>query len=379
MIIIPGKIPVRIHPVFWIIAFLFAWMISKSPDFIMLIWVGIIFVSVLVHEYGHALAALAFGQSSAIDLVGFGGLTTRQGGRLKLWQEFVVVASGPLAGLLLCFCAYRLSGWPLFGKGAYTSYILYAVYSANLFWTLINLLPVLPLDGGNLLSILLQSVFGSRGIKAALFISMCVAALASMYCFLSGYFFFGSFLIMYMFDNYKNWRNYLVYTEEDKKSEWHQLFKEAERDLKSGLRQTAFDKFTWVKNQTKTGALHFAAISHLAEIYVDQGLYSEAFEILNPHLKRWDGPTLFLMQWICYKQENFEQAVQVGKEAFKMKPDYQTALLNAQCNARIGDKKATLGWLKCAIREGLPHINDSLNHKDFDTLRGDPAFRSLYP
>src|SRR5271155_1717567 len=107
MIILPGTIPIRIHPIFWLMGLLLGWLISQSLIG-MFIWLGIIFISVLVHEFGHALAALAFGQSSHIDLIAFGGLTTRQGGKLKLWQEFVVVASGPLAGLCLCFAAYWL-------------------------------------------------------------------------------------------------------------------------------------------------------------------------------------------------------------------------------------------------------------------------------
>jgi tetratricopeptide (TPR) repeat protein len=121
-----------------------------------------------------------------------------------------------------------------------------------------------------------------------------------------------------------------------------------------------------------------SSTQHLAEIYVAQGFYSEAYEILKPYQKQWDGPTLFLMQWVCYKREDFEQAVKIGVEVFKQKPDYQTAFLNAQCNALIGDRNAALGWLKCSIREGLPHVSENLNHKDFDSLRNDSAFQNLY-
>ena len=40
-----------------------------------MIWVFVIFISILVHEFGHALTACYFGQKPRIELVAFGGLT----------------------------------------------------------------------------------------------------------------------------------------------------------------------------------------------------------------------------------------------------------------------------------------------------------------
>src|SRR3989344_6678184 len=73
MIVIPGRIPVAIHPFFWLIAGLIGWMNSHTL-FGMLAWIGIILVSVLVHEFGHALTAVFFKQKTKIQLVALGGL-----------------------------------------------------------------------------------------------------------------------------------------------------------------------------------------------------------------------------------------------------------------------------------------------------------------
>ena len=54
MIVIPGRIPIAIHPFFWLLAAIIGWMNSGS-FFGMLVWIGIIFFSVLIHEFGHAL------------------------------------------------------------------------------------------------------------------------------------------------------------------------------------------------------------------------------------------------------------------------------------------------------------------------------------
>src|ERR1700727_855793 len=101
MLKFPGKIPVLVHPLFWVLAFLIGWL-NTSSILLTLVWVGIIVISVLIHELGHALTAVAFGQQAQIELMGFGGLTHRRGGKkLKLWQEFLIVLNGPLAGFAL--------------------------------------------------------------------------------------------------------------------------------------------------------------------------------------------------------------------------------------------------------------------------------------
>src|SRR4051812_20886609 len=100
MIRIPGSIPISIYPFFWLLAVGIGW-INTFNILGTSIWIGIIFVSVLVHEYGHALTAIFFGQKAQIDLVAMGGITQRHGSKLKLWQDFIIVLNGPLAGLCL--------------------------------------------------------------------------------------------------------------------------------------------------------------------------------------------------------------------------------------------------------------------------------------
>ena len=53
-------IPVRVHPLFWLIAVLLGISGDPQPAEILL-WVVAVFVSILVHELGHALTMRAFG------------------------------------------------------------------------------------------------------------------------------------------------------------------------------------------------------------------------------------------------------------------------------------------------------------------------------
>src|SRR5690625_4019364 len=107
MITIPGKIPVSIHPLFWLIAFFIGWMWTMTLTGA-LICVFVILFSVLFHEFGHALTAILFGQKTRIELAAFGGFTYREGRKLKLWEEFFVVLYGPIAGFLLFVIAYTV-------------------------------------------------------------------------------------------------------------------------------------------------------------------------------------------------------------------------------------------------------------------------------
>src|SRR5688500_11126949 len=65
-------IPFSILPLFWLIALL----LGSTGDILLVpIWFLVIFVSILVHELGHALAFRRYGQRSQIVLHFAGGLT----------------------------------------------------------------------------------------------------------------------------------------------------------------------------------------------------------------------------------------------------------------------------------------------------------------
>ena len=58
-------IPVRVHPLFWLVTAMLGWRGSRTSRSI-LIWIGCVFVSILVHEYGHGLMSRLF-RCSPVD------------------------------------------------------------------------------------------------------------------------------------------------------------------------------------------------------------------------------------------------------------------------------------------------------------------------
>jgi stage IV sporulation protein FB len=377
MLKIPGSIPISIHPFFWLLAGFIGWSSSHSVEET-LIWMGVIFVSVVVHEFGHALTAVACGQKASIELIGLGGVTQRQGSKLKLWQEFLIVLNGPLAGLVLCVIAAAVSfslpavqSSPALLKWSYTiSYV-------NLVWTLLNLLPVQPLDGGMLLSIVLESLFGFKGIKVALFLSLLFSGVLSLYFFSQRSFLVGSLFFLFTYENWQAWKTSKILSEEDQNLAFQHLLKDAERDLSYGRKNEALSKFINIKNLAKSGVIHLAASEYAAAILFDESNYQAAYEILNPLSSKLNPGGLRLLHQLAYRQGFWNEAILLGNKVYQNVPHYEVALMNAISHSVLGNIKPAIGWLKCTIRDGMPNVKEVLEKKEFDLIRNDPLFPQI--
>ena len=167
-----GRIPVEVHFSHFAIAGFLAWSyLPGSRDLgdprtavLLVAGMAVVFVSLLVHELGHALVSLAFGYQPTVQLAWFGGLTRPNATTPIPWgRDLLLTAAGPLFGFLLAIAA----GFALhhFGAGLSTP-ILYALALAslvNLWWSLFNLAPVGPLDGGRISQIVFTRLFGRVG------------------------------------------------------------------------------------------------------------------------------------------------------------------------------------------------------------------------
>ncbi len=187
--------PVVIHPMAWLVlGFILLSRASGGPGALFrgLIVAAALFGSVLVHEMGHALVARGFRLGPvSILLHGFGGLTTHRRSP-SAGRSMAVTAAGPGAGLLLgglalvLYVPFVMSGM---GEGASATsplglldYSLYILIWINIFWSLFNLLPMAPLDGGQLLEagLVLLGVAPVKAHKAVAIISVAMAALVGI-------------------------------------------------------------------------------------------------------------------------------------------------------------------------------------------------------
>lgn len=373
MISIPGRIPIHIFPFFWFLILMIGWLNSLTLIGTV-IWSIVILVSVLIHEYGHALTALMFGQRAEISLVGFGGLTKRDGPKLARWKEFLIILNGPLAGLLTFMVAYFILGH-VGEKKTVLLYALEVAVNVNLFWTLLNLLPVIPLDGGHLLRILLEGALGLRGLKLAFLISIVLAALIGLYFFLVQQIFMGALFFLLAFESYRAWADVKSMTPQDTDQELQNVVKEGIEELKAGRSQEALAKFTYVRQQAPKGMLYVTATQYAARILAEQGNLKQAYQWLYPVKNRVPIDYLHLLQQLAYRLQEWEDAVKIGEQIYQQEPTIDTALINALSYAIMGRAVPAVGWLRSAIQLGMPDVQKVIERREFDAIRNSDPFQ----
>ncbi len=192
-------IPVRVHPFFWVVGLLLGF--GGSPRLILLfVWVAAVFLAILVHELGHALVMRSYGFSPSITLYGMGGMASYGAGfgsrAPDTWGQVLISAAGPGAGFALAaviaalvqlagggvqlvliegFLPYVLVTGTI-GSEVFTHFVQDVLFVC-VFWGVVNLLPVYPLDGGQIARELLLRANPHTGIRQSLILSVATGVL----------------------------------------------------------------------------------------------------------------------------------------------------------------------------------------------------------
>jgi Zn-dependent protease len=178
-------VDVEIQIGFWITAFVlgYNWFgggrgIQMGP---MLLWMAIVLVSILVHEYGHAFAFRRHAITSSITLHWMGGHTTPQALLpLSRLDRVIISVAGPFAGFALAALAYSvqvLAEGPIRSAPPLVKAGLQILQDVNLYWGVVNLLPVVPFDGGHVL----QQALGPKRVKLTAMISLLAGLGVAVY------------------------------------------------------------------------------------------------------------------------------------------------------------------------------------------------------
>jgi Zn-dependent protease len=220
--------PTRVTWLFWVVSAalgydaamgmqrLYAAQFQVNVHFALLlaIWVGVTLVSILVHELGHALAFRFYGIGCHIVLYQMGGLAIPGAGnvwsnmgyrrRLRHWDEIVISAAGPAIQLvlalivgtiaILCGIFVREFAWmaPLLDmrlslpKDPFVYSFVRFMVTINVWWAVLNLLPIYPLDGGQIVQHLVGMVRRTSGLVEAHMIGAVLGALVAVWFFQQG-------------------------------------------------------------------------------------------------------------------------------------------------------------------------------------------------
>lgn len=203
-------IPVRVHWTFWLATLLLSGLSSLEGT---LIWIGCVFVSILVHEMGHGLMARLLGyRRSEIILYSMGGLCYSEGERQSPGERVAVLFAGPGAGFLLlgltmlagslawgisarddlnlCLTMLGLRELGPFGVRVPPNPLLFRIYGRlveiNLLWGILNLLPIWPLDGGQITKVFLTLADRRHGPRWTHIVGMITAAVLAAHEATSG-------------------------------------------------------------------------------------------------------------------------------------------------------------------------------------------------
>lgn len=230
---------VRVAWGFWILSAVLGWswanslnlaapvvgMDSPGAPVLLLIWIGAVFLSILVHELGHSFAMSYYGTNSRIVLFHFGGLAIPDFGAWNAGrarqvgppEQIVISAAGPIAQLalaaLIAGIGYALGirisllGFVI-SPGEYPgSAAVYGLFDAiiypSVFWALLNLAPILPMDGGQIAKNALLMSNVRNPIQASYIVSIATGAIVGLYFMQTGNVFCAIMFFMFAANNWQ--------------------------------------------------------------------------------------------------------------------------------------------------------------------------------
>lgn len=369
-----GRIPIRIQPWFFLLAGLIGYINGGGEIDRMLTWIAVVFFSVLVHEYGHALTSIYYGQTVRIELTMFGGVTHRAGPDISLTQDFIVVAAGPLFGFMLAAIA-GFAGYVMAWPSTLLGYALYITCLANIFWSVLNLLPVGPLDGGRLTGILLEGMFGHRGLRINFLFGAVFGASMGLFCFVGVDWLIGLIFFLLSFESLRAWMSTRDLSASDRDRGLQRLFRRGERAFQEQDFEGAAHNFDQIRSQTHEGLIYLGATQYMAMIMYARGELEQAYNLLKPLAEHLIGDPLRMLHRLAYQMANFDLLREIGARAYQDSPSYEAAYVNALAFAKSGQAREAVGWLECAVRDGIPDLKTSLTKSEFDPIRQSDQFQ----
>jgi len=434
------RIPIKVEISFFAIAVFLG--LGRSRDLTLVgEWIAVVFVSVLLHEFGHALAARAFGLKPEIRLYQMGGLTSwhseKEVGPLK---HLVISLAGPFTGFALGACVLLLG--PLFVRAIPVELVATTYFDllwVNIGWGMFNLLPMLPLDGGQVL-VTLEAwllkrkdrivshavsllVAAAIALAAFSFRQLWIAFLAIFFAYLNGSFLFRLFQIhrdRKLRDSLDQVRSLIERDEFDAALELstkvrasaksEEVKRTAARLAVIGyLRQAKLEqaeeelrRYTifFGEDSYLQGALHFlkgeptlalpyvkAAFEYYREREVGKMLYKTLVETgdfagaldlcRDPAMTEVSWELSVDLQMETFHREAFKASAEAGIFADEQKADAKVAYNVACAYARDAKFTEALEWIYRAIDLGFEDKNALASDPDLEALRSLPEFDAL--
>ncbi len=227
--------PVRINPWFWLSALLLSGL--GNPIGVAM-WVGAMLLCILLHELGHSFVMRAYGFDPSIVLYSFGGLAIPHSGRYGIrrpgpWGDMLIAFAGPASGFLLAAILalglHYLGGYEVSmfdptwrdvvpaviiprqttAPQAYLIVFLNLIFQITVYWGLLNLLPIYPLDGGQIAQQIFVLTHPQDAIRQSLILSVIVGGMMGVIAIVQWQSFFMGVLFLWLtYSNFMTLQSY---------------------------------------------------------------------------------------------------------------------------------------------------------------------------
>ena len=434
-----GPIPVEVHyGHFLMAAILVLPLVNALPPVEafqrLATWIAVVFCSVLTHELGHALVSRSYGYRPRIQLVWTGGFTNPNApGPIPWHRDILLTLAGPVFGLALFAVALGVS-MTLRPAGVARETLSDLLY-VNLYWSVLNLLPILPLDGGRIVQVGLMRAFGRRGFLFAQLISIVTAVVVGAYYLLRGQQWFLIFLALFAVRAVQQIADYFrgdaagadpsavalnnartLFRDGDvegARAMAEQIL--ASNEISPRARSAAHHLLGWIAIKEGQGRLALDHFSQVQGTPVEASALAAAFSLVGDETRSiplWElafresqDPTV-LHEWagaliragrteealklpkvdpaaayacaerVLFIRGNFSEAAKIGLEAMAAYPSAETAYDTACALARAGDRAGALRLLERAAELGFRDAEFAASDADLKVIHGLPGFET---
>jgi Zn-dependent protease len=433
-------IPVKIDPSFLLVCAVLAAGRLSQPSFLVE-WLAVIFVSILIHELGHALVVRSFGLSPQIMLYSMGGLTSwREEKDVSHAKHIAISLAGPFAGFIFGGIVYltEIALPDLFGDRigiqAYSDLMF-----VNFGWGIFNLLPILPLDGGNVAYSVEQWVTKKQSGIITRVVSLLVAGAVGLWAISIGWMWVILLMALFGWNNGSALFQLLRYERDGRVSPLLdraqeavknddgatavqlakevlnsarsvEMKEEAQRILLQGLilgadieqAKKEADRLRAVYGQAALlralagfdrdqlpRAIPVIEYSYatslspdlnftLANALIIAGRLHEASPLIaSQQQPEYAAGAYKMLQIAAFHSGEYDLSAEAGRQAFERTKEPEVAYNVACAESRAGRADEALAWIERAVEMGYRNGDAMASDRDFEILRSRPEFEAI--
>ncbi len=327
-----GPFPVAVFPSFLMGALFLGF--GYGEPWKIAAWIFVVFVSVLVHEVGHAVVGRSLGGSPEIRLEGFGGVTFPNVPRtLGAWQQILLSVTGPVFGLLLGAAVLGLRKALPPDPGSPSAWVVRQFIFTSVVWAAFNLMPMLPLDGGQILLAAVEGVRKKPSVGPVSWFSAAFGVALGLLAWVGfDQPFIAIFCALFAFQNFSRARL-------------------AGRG-RSAPEQPAAPRIDPLERRDVEAATDLARRALQAKDVESALAAAAALEESAGAFRQASG--LRLRAGIELSRGDNHSAAMLAGQSFTLWQSPDAAVVAARANLRSGERERALNWLKRALEAGAP-------------------------